>query len=134
MLELGIVTSKESAWVKVKRDSDERLFPTMPRLREVFADYAWKWMGPSVAQAGALRDKLRLVQELEEQLAAGAADAALFKARWDALAPLKPDLEQVLQTRFDGAVRALDQDREAYARVLDANRDRLLHDLLKLPR
>ena len=52
VLELGIVTSKESAWVKVKRDSDERLFPTMPRLREVFADYAWKWMGPSVAQAG----------------------------------------------------------------------------------
>ena len=52
VLELGIVTSKESAWVKVARDNDERLFPTMPRLREVFADYAWKWMGPSVTQAG----------------------------------------------------------------------------------
>lgn len=52
VLEMGIVTSKDSAWVKVKRDSDERLFPTMPKLREVFADYAWKWMGPSVTQAG----------------------------------------------------------------------------------
>jgi len=52
VLELGIVTSKKSEWVKVKRGSDERFFPTMPLLREVLADYAWKWMGPSVRQSG----------------------------------------------------------------------------------
>jgi SAM-dependent methyltransferase len=52
VLELGIVTSKQSEWVKVERGIDERYFPTMPKLREVLADYAWKWMGPSIAQAG----------------------------------------------------------------------------------
>lgn len=52
VLELGIVTSKQSEWVKVERGIDERYFPTMPKLREVLADYAWKWMGPSVAQTG----------------------------------------------------------------------------------
>jgi ubiquinone/menaquinone biosynthesis C-methylase UbiE len=52
VLELGIVTSKQSEWVKVERGIDQRYFPTMPKLREVLADYAWKWMGPSIAQAG----------------------------------------------------------------------------------
>ena len=52
ILELGIVTSKKSEWVKVKRGIDERYFPTMPMLREVLKDYAWKWMGPSVTQSG----------------------------------------------------------------------------------
>ena len=52
VVELGIVTSKNSEWVKVERGSDERLFPTMPKLREILAPYAWKWMGPSVAQSG----------------------------------------------------------------------------------
>lgn len=52
VLELGIVTSKQSQWVKVKRGIDERYFPTMPKLREVLAGYAWKWMGPSVGQSG----------------------------------------------------------------------------------
>ncbi|MDQ3288189.1 MAG: class I SAM-dependent methyltransferase [Pseudomonadota bacterium] len=52
ILELGIVTSKSSEWVKVKRGIDERYFPTMPMLREVLKDYAWKWMGPSITQSG----------------------------------------------------------------------------------
>lgn len=52
VLELGIVSSPRSEWVKVKRGIDERYFPTMPKLREVLAPYAWKWMGPSVAQDG----------------------------------------------------------------------------------
>jgi SAM-dependent methyltransferase len=52
VLEIGIVTSKVSEWVRVERGIDERLFPTMPKLREVLADYAWKWMGPSVGQSG----------------------------------------------------------------------------------
>jgi SAM-dependent methyltransferase len=52
VLELGIVSSAKNEWVKVKRGIDERVFPTMPKLREVLRDYAWKWMGPSVSQSG----------------------------------------------------------------------------------
>ncbi|MGJ4803769.1 methyltransferase domain-containing protein [Luteimonas sp. SDU82] len=52
VLELGIVSDPVSEWVTVDRGIDTRLFPTMPKLREILADYAWKWMGPSVDQAG----------------------------------------------------------------------------------
>lgn len=52
ILELGIFSSKKSEWVNVQRGIDERSFPTMPKLREILAPYAWKWMGPSVSQAG----------------------------------------------------------------------------------
>ncbi len=52
VVELGIFSSKNSEWVNVKRGSDQRLFPTMPKLRELLVDYAWKWMGPSVSQSG----------------------------------------------------------------------------------
>lgn len=52
VLELGIVSLAKSEWVKVKRGIDERYFPTMAKLRETLADYAWKWMGPSVSQDG----------------------------------------------------------------------------------
>lgn len=52
VLELGIVPSDKAEWVKVKRGIDERYFPSMKMLREVLADYAWKWMGPSIAQDG----------------------------------------------------------------------------------
>lgn len=52
VLELGIVSSDRSEWAKVKRGIDERYFPTMPKLREILQAFAWKWMGPSVAQAG----------------------------------------------------------------------------------
>ncbi len=52
VLELGIVSSQKSEWVKVTRDIDDRWFPSMMKLREVLAPYAFKWMGPSVTQAG----------------------------------------------------------------------------------
>ncbi len=52
VLEMGIVSSKENAWVEVEPGIDRRSFPTMPKLREVLDDYAWKWMGQSVSQAG----------------------------------------------------------------------------------
>ncbi len=52
VLELGIVSSRQKQWSKVARGDDERVFPSMPMLSEVLAPYAWKWMGPSVAQAG----------------------------------------------------------------------------------
>lgn len=52
VLELGIVPSDKAEWAKVERGIDERYFPSMLMLREVLADYAWKWMGPSISQDG----------------------------------------------------------------------------------
>ena len=52
VLELGIASSGKAEWIKVERGIDERLFPSMPMLRKVLADYAWKWMGPSIQQDG----------------------------------------------------------------------------------
>lgn len=52
ILELGIVSSQENAWIEVERGIDRRSFPTMAKLREVLDGFAWKWMGPSVRQDG----------------------------------------------------------------------------------
>lgn len=52
ILELGIVAALRSDWIMVQRGADQRLFPTMAKLREVLGGYAWKWMGPSVSQDG----------------------------------------------------------------------------------
>ncbi len=52
VLELGIVSGPGSEWIEVERGIDRRMFPTMAKLREVLDDYAWKWMGRSVSQAG----------------------------------------------------------------------------------
>ncbi len=52
ILELGIAASPRAEWVKVKRGIDERYFPSMAQLKETLSDYAWKWMGTSVDQAG----------------------------------------------------------------------------------
>lgn len=52
VVELGIASSQKSEWVRTRRGIDERDFPSMAKLREVLADYAWKWMGRSVSQDG----------------------------------------------------------------------------------
>ena len=52
VLELGIASSQESEWVRVKRGIDERYFPSMPKLKDVLKDHAWKWLGPSILQDG----------------------------------------------------------------------------------
>jgi hypothetical protein len=88
-----------------------------------------------LAQAGLVRDRLRLVQELEAALANPVderAAAADWPARWDALAPLDAENARVLQARFDAALGALAAGREAYAQQLEQNRATLLHDLLRL--
>ena len=87
------------------------------------------------AQASALRDKLRLCIELELALGTpGAAGAIDWPARWSALPTLDSAPERALKGRFDSAVAALaggDADRALHARVLEANRATLLHDLLR---
>lgn len=52
VLELGIASSQKSEWTRIKRGIDERYFPSMPKVRELLADHAWKWVGKSVPQAG----------------------------------------------------------------------------------
>lgn len=52
VLEIGIASSPRSEWVRVKRGIDEREFPSMAKVRDMLGDYAWKWIGPSVAQDG----------------------------------------------------------------------------------
>lgn len=52
VLEMGLVNSARSEWRKVKRGDDQRLFPSMKKLEEILEPYAWKWLGPSVDQAG----------------------------------------------------------------------------------
>jgi hypothetical protein len=99
-----------------------------------FADLAKRAAG--LAQAGQLRDKLRLVRELEQKVAAGdaAAGDAGWEARWSALPPLDADMERLLRARFDAGLRALDAEqagRDAYTQQLERNRNTLLHELLR---
>ena len=87
-----------------------------------------------VAQAGQLRDKLRLVQELEQAVAGQAPADTDWEARWSALPPLDADMERLLRGRFQdalGALRALPEGRDGYAQLLERNRDKLLHELLR---
>ena len=86
-----------------------------------------------LALAGALRDKLRACQELEDSLTQPEQpiSAADWRARWEALLPAGPDYDPVLGARFEAALNALDADRAAYARLLEANRPTLLAELLR---
>jgi hypothetical protein len=87
-----------------------------------------------MAQAGALRDRLRLVFELEGLIADPAADpmATDWQARWEGLPPVTGDYERVLRERFGAALAALGPGQVAYARLLEENRPRLLQELLRL--
>jgi hypothetical protein len=88
-----------------------------------------------VAQAGMLRDKLRLVQDIEQAVAAGNGGDTDWDARWSALPPLDGDMERTLHARFDAALAALGGSAEqqaGYARNLEENRGKLLHELLRL--
>ena len=87
-----------------------------------------------VALAGAVRDKLRLVLALEAALANPESNtsAADWRARWDALLPLDGGYEAVLRERFEAGLAALEGERGGYVGQLEANRERLLQDLLRL--
>ncbi|MBD8530474.1 MULTISPECIES: DUF349 domain-containing protein [unclassified Massilia] len=86
-----------------------------------------------LAQAGALRDKVRACQELEDSLAQPeqAVSAADWRARWAALLPAGAEYDPTLDARFEAALTALDTDRKGYARLLEANRPTLLAELLR---
>jgi hypothetical protein len=86
------------------------------------------------AQANALRDKLRLNQALENEVASdGAAiDAAEWQAKWAALPSLGNDYERALQGRFNAALDAVNGKRSDYAAQLERNRAKLLDEVLRL--
>ncbi|MEX5746983.1 DUF349 domain-containing protein [Massilia sp. X63] len=100
------------------------------------ADVARRAAG--LALAGAVRDKLRLIQALEAAIVNPDAhtNPSDWRARWEALLPLEGGYEPVLHARFEAALAALEgghsDGRAHYARRLEANRERLLHDLLRL--
>jgi len=95
------------------------------------ADLARRAAG--MALAGALRDKLRACQELEDSLAQPEQTvvAADWRARWAALLPAGSEYDPVLDVRFEAALNAVDGDRAGYARLLEANRASLLQELLR---
>jgi hypothetical protein len=47
------------------------------------------------------------------------------------LPPLDAELERSLRGRFEAALRSRADGREAYAQLLERNRDKLLHELLR---
>ncbi|WP_026355092.1 DUF349 domain-containing protein [Massilia niastensis] len=95
------------------------------------ADVARRAAG--VAMAGAVRDKLRLIQALEQALVNEAhTHASDWRQRWDALLPIDGAYDAVLHARFDAALGALEGDRAGHLRQLEANRERLLRGLLRL--
>jgi len=110
----------------------EKRFQAAIALVQQHADNARRAAG--VVLAGAVRDKLRLVQALETALANGQADTngADWRARWDALLPLEAGFETVLQQRFAAALAALEGERSGYLAQMEANRERLQNDLLRL--
>jgi hypothetical protein len=88
------------------------------------------------AQANAMREKLRLVQALENALAQpGEIDTADWSGRWQALPALPAEHERTLRARLDAALKAAGEDaaaRAAYAGELEHNRQRLLSEVLRL--
>ncbi|WP_413674351.1 DUF349 domain-containing protein [Massilia cellulosiltytica] len=111
----------------------EKRYHAAVALVQQHADQARRAAG--VAQAGMLRDKLRLVQELEQAVAADDAGTTDWEARWSGLPPLDADMERTLRTRFDAALAALrgsEEQKAAYGRTLEANSGKLLHELLRL--
>ena len=87
-----------------------------------------------LAQANALREKLHLCQALESALAEGKEIApAEWTTRWDGMPPLGADYEKALDVRFRAALdAAASGSREQYVRLLEQNRDQLLHEILRL--
>jgi len=113
---------------------DKRYHAAIARVQQ-HADSARR--AQDTALAGAVRDKLRLVQALEAALANPDAHtrAADWRGRWDALLPLEGGYEPILQARFASALAALEApegERGAYVRQMEGNHKRLLDELLRL--
>ena len=109
---------------------DKRYHDAIARVQH-HADLSRRAAG--LALAGALRDKLRACQQLEDSLAQPQQEVSIadWRARWNALLAAGPEYDLVLDARFEAALNALDNDRAGYARLLEANRPTLLGELLR---
>ena len=110
----------------------EKRYHAAVALVQHHADLARRNAG--LAQANALREKLRLCQALESALAQGKEiEPGQWTTRWDSMAPLSPDYEKALEARLRGALDAAGSpQRDTYARVLEQNSEPLLHEILRL--
>lgn len=79
-----------------------------------------------------LRRKLKLCLALERQAANADPSREEARAAWQALPALAPVLEKILQERFEAVLAASGSEREAYAKILEANRPALQRELLLL--
>lgn len=52
VLELGLASSERAEWKRVEGRAGPRQFPTLALLEQMLAEFAWKWVGPSVARDG----------------------------------------------------------------------------------
>ncbi|HEY8026472.1 MAG TPA: DUF349 domain-containing protein [Burkholderiaceae bacterium] len=83
------------------------------------------------AEQGALYEKLRHCQAIEQALVGGSAETPVTLEQWQAIPPLASDIERVLRKRFDSALLALQNKDQRYASELEKNRPVLLQSLLR---
>ena len=114
VLEMGIFSAPRSDWVKVKRGIDERVFPTMLKLREVLADLR---RGPAAVAPGALArkggpDNAGLVDGVEQL--AGTMDQFVERVRIGAATGFPNEVRVRNQRRMH--LRETDRGEERFAR------------------
>jgi hypothetical protein len=83
------------------------------------------------AEQGALQEKMRLCQVLEQALAEGKDEAPVTAEQWQAVPPVSGETERILKKRFDAGLVALQKKDAAYAAQLEKNRATLLQNLLR---
>ncbi len=110
----------------------EKRYHAAVALVQHHADLAKRNAG--LAQANALREKLRLCQALEASLVQGKEiEPGQWTTRWDSMAPLSLEYEKALEARLRAALDAgASGQRDDHVRTLEQNRDQLLHEVLRL--
>jgi hypothetical protein len=83
------------------------------------------------AEQGALQEKMRLCQVVEQALADGKDASPVAAEQWQAVPALSGETERVLKKRFDAGLAALEKKDAAYAAQLEKNRAVLLQNLLR---
>ena len=83
------------------------------------------------AEQGALQEKMRLCQAVEQALAEGKDEAPVTAEQWQAVPALSGETERILRKRFDAGLAALQKKDAGYAAQLEKNRAALLQNLLR---
>lgn len=83
------------------------------------------------AEQGALQEKMRLCQVVEQAVAEGKEEASATADQWQAVPALSGETERILKKRFDTGLAALQKKDAGYAAQLEKNRAALLQSLLR---